>query len=158
MMLKLSKITALAIATFTSLTSIQLVNAAPAQTLTVVVNGIKHQKGQICIGVYSQDKEKGFPSNTSNVLQGVCKKITGSTLKHQFSGLKPGNYAVAIVDDQNGDRKVNKDFFGIPTEGFGISNNPTVSIQTGTPKFRDASFAVNKNTTVNITVKYSLDP
>ena len=64
--------------------------------------------------------------------------------------MKPGTYAVAVVDDQNGDRKLNKDFFGIPKEGFGISKNPTVSIQTGTPKFRDASFVVNKNTTVNI--------
>ncbi|OUL37182.1 hypothetical protein BV372_03565 [Nostoc sp. T09] len=157
-MLKLSKISALVIATVASISSINIVNAAPAQTLTVVVNGIHSQKGEICIGVYSQDKEKGFPLNTSNVLQSACKKITGSTLKQQFFGLKPGNYAVAIVDDQNGDRKLNRDFFGIPTEGFGISKNPTVSIQTGSPKFRDASFAVNKNTTINITVKYSLDP
>lgn len=71
--------------------------------------------------------------------------------------MKPGTYAVAIVDDQNGDRKLNKDFFGIPTEGFGISNNPTVSVQTGSPEFRDASFLLNKNTTIKIVVKYSLD-
>lgn len=157
-MLKMSKISALVIATLASISPMQIVNAAPAQTLNVVVNGIRSQKGEICIGVYSQDKAKGFPLNTSNVLQSACKKITGNTVKHQFVGLKPGSYAVAIVDDQNGDRKLNRDFFGIPTEGFGVSNNPTVSIQTGTPKFRDASFAVNKNTTVNITVKYSLDP
>ncbi|BAY09469.1 DUF2141 domain-containing protein [Calothrix sp. NIES-2098] len=157
-MLKLSKISALIIAALTSLSFIKIVNAAPAETLTVVVNGIRSQKGEICIGVYAQDKAKAFPLNTANVSRSACQKITGSTLKYQFAGLKPGNYAVAIVDDQNGDRKLNRDFFGIPTEGFGISQNPTVSIQTGTPKFRDASFAVNKNTTVNITVKYSLDP
>ncbi|MBW4563951.1 MAG: DUF2141 domain-containing protein [Mojavia pulchra JT2-VF2] len=155
-MLKLSKFTSFVLAALASISSAKIVNAAPTQTLTVVVNGIQHQKGEICIGVYS--KEKGFPSNTSNVLQSSCTKITGSTVKQQFSGLKPGNYAVAIVDDQNGDRKLNKDFFGIPTEGFGVSNNPTVSIQTGTPKFRDASFSVSKNTTININVKYSLDP
>ncbi|BAY20500.1 hypothetical protein NIES2100_02420 [Calothrix sp. NIES-2100] len=157
-MLKLSKISALIIATFASISSMQVVNAAPAETLTVVVNGIRSQKGEVCIGVYSQDKAKGFPLSTSDVLKSACQKITGGSLKHQFVGLKPGNYAVAIVDDQNGDRKLNRDFFGIPTEGFGISRNPTVSVQTGTPKFRDASFALNKNTTINITVKYSLDP
>jgi uncharacterized protein (DUF2141 family) len=156
-MLKLSKISALIIAALASISSINIVNAAPTQTLTVVVDGIRSQKGEICIGLYSQDKAKAFPLNTSNVLQSVCKPIKGKTLQHQFAGLKPGNYAVAIVDDQNGDRKLNRDFFGIPTEGFGISNNPTVSIQTGTPKFRDASFIVHKNTTINITVKYSLD-
>ncbi|MFO0171847.1 MAG: DUF2141 domain-containing protein, partial [Aphanizomenon sp.] len=50
------------------------------------------------------------------------------------------------------------DFFGIPKEGFGISQNPTVSISTGTPKFKNSSFKVDKNTTINIFLKYSLDP
>jgi uncharacterized protein (DUF2141 family) len=157
-MLKISRISALIVATLASIGSMPIVNAAPAETLTVVVNGIRSQKGEICIGVYAQDKAKAFPLSTTDVLKSVCKKITGGSLKHQFTGLKAGNYAVAIVDDQNGDRKLNRDFFGIPTEGFGISQNPTVSIQTGTPKFRDARFALNKNTTINITVKYSLDP
>ena len=67
-------------------------------------------------------------------------------------------YAVAVVDDQNGDHKLNKDFFGIPQEGFGISKNPPVSISTGTPKFNNASFQVDKNTSINIFLKYSLDP
>ncbi|MBW4641481.1 MAG: DUF2141 domain-containing protein [Goleter apudmare HA4340-LM2] len=155
-MLQISKLTALIIATLASITSSQIVNALPTQTLTVVVNGINNKKGQICIGVY--DREKGFPSSTSNLADSACVNITGNTLKHKFFGLKPGNYAVAIVDDQNGDRKLNKDFFGIPTEGFGISNNPIVSIQTGTPDFGKAKFLLDKNTTINITVKYSLDP
>ena len=154
-MLKISHIGSFVFATLASISCAQIANALPTQTLTVVVNGIEHQKGQICIGVYS--KAQGFPSTTSGLAQSACTKITGKTLKQQFFGLKPGTYAVAIVDDQNGDRKLNKDFFGIPTEGFGISNNPTVSVQTGSPEFRDASFLLNKNTTINIILKYSLD-
>ncbi|WP_017652348.1 DUF2141 domain-containing protein [Fortiea contorta] len=155
-MLKLSKFTAVIVAALASLSSVKIAQALPTQTLTVVVSGIQHKKGQICIGVYN--KEQGFPDNTSGLAQSACTKITGSVLRQKFFGLKPGNYAVAIVDDQNSDRQLNKDFFGIPTEGFGISNNPTVSVQTGSPEFRDAKFLLNKNTTVNITVKYSLDP
>ncbi len=155
-MSKISRFTALIIATLVSISSAKIVHALPSQALTVVVNGIQHNKGQICIGVY--DQEKGFPEKTSGLAQSACVKITGRTIKQKFFGLKPGNYAVAIVDDQNGDRKLNKDFFGIPTEGFGISNNPTVSIQTGSPEFRQAKFLLDKDTTINITVKYSLDP
>jgi uncharacterized protein (DUF2141 family) len=155
-MLNFSKLTALIIAALASINSAKIANALPTETLTVVVNGIQHKKGQICIGVYG--KEQGFPDKTSGLTQSACTKITGSVLKQKFFGLQPGNYAVAIVDDQNGDRKLNKDFFGIPKEGFGISNNPTVSVQTGSPEFRDAKFLLNKNTTINITVKYSLDP
>ncbi|MEY3222191.1 MAG: hypothetical protein RLZZ203_1047, partial [Cyanobacteriota bacterium] len=91
-------------------------------------------------------------------VQSGCTKITGNSVKRVFSGLKPGNYAVAVVDDQNGDHKLNKDFFGIPEEGFGVSRNPIVSITTGTPKFKNASFKLNKNTSINIFMKYSLDP
>ncbi len=155
-MLKLAKISSLLLATLVSISFTKTVNAEPTTTLTVVVNGIKHQKGQLCIGIYPN--EQGFPLSTKNVVKSACTNITGSSLKQQFSGLKPGTYAVAVVDDQNGDRKLNRDFFGIPKEGFGISNNPTVSITTGTPKFSKASFSVSKNTTVNIDMKYGLDP
>ncbi|MFN6536285.1 MAG: DUF2141 domain-containing protein [Nostoc sp. EkiNYC01] len=154
-MLKISQVSYFLLASLLSISFAKTVNAEPATKLNVVVNGIRHQKGEICFRVFGG--EKGFPtSNTSEVKSG-CAKITGTSVTKEFSGLKPGTYAVAVVDDQNGDRKLNKDFFGIPTEGFGISKNPTVSIQTGTPKFRDASFVVNKNTTVNIIMKYSLD-
>lgn len=155
-MFKLSKRSLLLFAIFANIGLAKTVTAQSTTTLTVIVNGIKHQKGEICLGVYSSDK--GFPLNTKNVIKSACTKITSGTIKQQFTGLKPGTYAVAAVDDQNGDRKLNSDFFGIPKEGFGISNNPTVSITTGTPKFNKASFSVLKNTTVNINMKYGLDP
>ena len=64
---------------------------------------------------------------------------------------------MANQNGKNGDRKLNKDFFGVPTEGFAMSKNPTVSIQTGAPKFRNVSFPMKKNTTINLFMKYSLD-
>ncbi|MFN6529227.1 DUF2141 domain-containing protein [Nostoc sp. ChiSLP03a] len=154
-MLKLFQLSHVLLATLASISFAKTVNAEPTATLNVVVNGIHHKKGEICFRVYAN--EKGFPMSSTSEAQSGCAKITGTSVKKEFFGLKPGTYAVAVVDDQNGDRKLNKDFFGIPKEGFGISKNPTVSIQTGTPKFRDASFVVNKNTTVTIIMKYSLD-
>ncbi|WP_414528779.1 DUF2141 domain-containing protein [Nodularia chucula] len=132
-------------------------NAETTTKLTVVVEGIKNQNGEICMGVYSSSK--GFPMSTDDVIKSACMQPTKDTVTHVFSGLKPGSYAVAVVDDQNGDRKLNKDFLGIPKEGFGVSQNPTVSVFTGTPKFNDASFLLtpNQNTTINILMKYSLD-
>ncbi|MCG6135229.1 MAG: DUF2141 domain-containing protein [Nostoc sp. LLA-1] len=154
-MLKITHLSYLLLASLLSLSFAKTVNADTTATLTVVVNGINNQNGEICMGVYS--KSKGFPMSTNDVLKSACVQPTGSTLTHTFSGLKPGNYAVAVVDDQNGDRKLNTDFLGIPKEGFGISRNPTVSIATGTPKFHDASFFMNQNTKINIFMKYSLD-
>jgi uncharacterized protein (DUF2141 family) len=130
-------------------------NAEPTATLTVVVNGLKQHKSQICLRVYSN--ERGFPNSNESEVQSGCIPNNGTSVKKQFSGLKYGTYAVAIVDDENRDAKLNTNFLGIPEEGFGISRNPTVSITTGSPKFTNASFALRKNTTINIKMKYSLD-
>ncbi|GCL43499.1 DUF2141 domain-containing protein [Dolichospermum planctonicum] len=150
------KIVNLFIATLLTISFTEVAQAESTTSLTVVVNGIRNQTGEICMRVYNS--EKGFPDNAKSEVKSGCTKITGNSIKQVFSGLKPGNYAVAVVDDQNGDHKLNKDFFGIPEEGFGISRNPIVSISTGTPKFKDARFKVDKNTTINIFLKYSLDP
>jgi uncharacterized protein (DUF2141 family) len=150
------KIVNLFIATLLTISFTEIAQAESTTSLTVVVNGIRNQTGEICLRVYNS--EKGFPDHAKSEVKSGCTKITGNSIKQVFSGLKPGNYAVAVVDDQNGDHKLNKDFFGIPEEGFGISRNPIVSISTGTPKFKNASFKVDKNTTINIFLKYSLDP
>ena len=150
------KIVNLFIATLLTISFTEVAQAESTTSLTVVVNGIRNQTGEICMRVYNS--EKGFPDNAKSEVKSGCTKITGNSIKQVFSGLKPGNYAVAVVDDQNGDHKLNKDFFGIPEEGFGISRNPIVSISTGTPKFKNASLKVDKNTTINIFLKYSLDP
>jgi uncharacterized protein (DUF2141 family) len=145
---------------FSTLASVGLVMKANAvedsANLTVAIKGIKNQKGQICLRIY--DNERGFPLSNSSEVKSQCIKITGNSLKQEFTGLKKGTYAVAVVDDQDGDTKLDRDFFGIPEEGFGISNNPTVSIKTGSPKFEKASFSFFKNQTIEIEMKYSLDP
>lgn len=154
------KISKLCCAVFSTLASIGFAiktNAVEdSVTLTVAINGIKHQQGQICLRIY--DNERGFPLGNSSEIESKCTKITGNSLKQKFTGLRKGTYAVAVIDDQNRDTKLNRDFLGIPEEGFGISNNPTVSITTGTPKFEEASFTLAQNQTIEIVMKYSLDP
>ncbi|MCF4967803.1 DUF2141 domain-containing protein [Nostoc sp. CMAA1605] len=154
--MKINRLSQVLLASLLSFTCIRPLNAEPTSKLTVVVNGIRHQKGQICLRIY--DSEKGFPLSDRSEVQSGCTRITGKSITKHFYGLKRGTYAIAVVDDQNGNQKLDSDFFGIPKEGFGISNNPKVSIQTGTPKFSKSSFTVTKNTTVNIDLKYSLDP
>lgn len=155
LMLKRNRLQPWLIATLLTFSFAKPVQAESTSELTVIVNGIRHQSGEICMRIYAS--EKGFPLSNSSEIQSGCTQINGNTAKKVFTGLKPGTYAVAVIDDQNGDQKLNRDFFGIPQEGFGISNNPTVSIQTGMPKFRHSSFVVNKDTTININLKYSLD-
>ena len=50
-----------------------------------------------------------------------------------FDGLEAGEYAIRIYHDENADRQFNMNFMGVPTEGYGFSNNPF-------PRFRGARF------------------
>ncbi|MEA5616515.1 DUF2141 domain-containing protein [Cronbergia sp. UHCC 0137] len=121
--------------------------------LTVEVDGLKNQTGQICFTIFSDSE--GFPDNDKNALQAQCVKITETPQKLDFSDLKPGNYAIALIHDANEDGILNRNSFGIPTEGFGFSNNPT--ILTGPPKFNDSAvLVVGPNTNIQIKLQYFL--
>jgi uncharacterized protein (DUF2141 family) len=52
----------------------------------------------------------------------------------------PGNYALAIYHDSNGDRDFNRTLVGLPAEGFGFSNNPETKV--GLPPLSAARFSV----------------
>jgi uncharacterized protein (DUF2141 family) len=124
--------------------------AQPTAKLTVVIDGLRHQTGQVCLRVYSSDQ--GFPSSARGVVQSGCTKVTGSLVKKDFYGLKPGSYAVALYADKNSDSKLNTNAFGLPSEGFGISNNPKA--KTRAPKFNEASFNLSQNKTIKIVMQY----
>ena len=69
-------------------------------------------------------------------------------------GLAPGSYAVSVIHDENGNRRLDKNFVGIPTEGVGFSHNPRVTF--GPPAFARASFDATREATQTIRMKYFL--
>jgi len=56
-----------------------------------------------------------------------------------FTGVLPGNYALSVMHDENGNGKLDTTM-RIPREGFGFSRNPVVRF--GPPAFRNVRFAV----------------
>jgi len=71
-----------------------------------------------------------------------------------IGNVTPGDYAIAIVHDENGNGKLDT-FAGIPREGVGFSRNPVLRF--GAPSFRSASFAVaGAPVEQDIRVKYFL--
>ncbi|MBD2510305.1 MULTISPECIES: DUF2141 domain-containing protein [unclassified Nostoc] len=119
--------------------------------LTLEIDGLKNKEGQVCTSIFASSE--GFPSDRDRGLQKQCTKITDTPLSITFENLKAGNYAVAVFHDQNNDRILNSNVFGIPKEGFGFSRNP--EIRTGAPKFGEAAFLVaGPNTNIQIQLKY----
>ncbi|MDF5707620.1 MAG: DUF2141 domain-containing protein [Nostoc sp. S4] len=119
--------------------------------LTVEIDGLKNKRGQVCASIFASSQ--GFPNQRDRVLQGQCIKITDTPLLITFENLKAGNYAVAIIHDQNSDRTLNRNILGIPIEGFGFSRNPEIT--TSAPKFSQAAFLVaGPNTNIQVQLKY----
>jgi uncharacterized protein (DUF2141 family) len=66
---------------------------------------------------------------------------------------RPGTYAVAIYHDENGNKKFDKTWIGLPDEGYGISNNPEIFLSA--PAFDEAKFeTLNGPTVIDIVVDY----
>ncbi|MBD2504429.1 DUF2141 domain-containing protein [Anabaena azotica] len=118
--------------------------------LTVEIEGLKNKQGQVCASIFSSSQ--GFPSDRKRVLQRQCTQISETPLILTFDNLKAGSYAVAAIQDLNGDGTLNRNSLGMPVEPFGFSRNPTVS--NSAPKFGDAAFILaGPNTVIQIQMK-----
>ncbi len=110
-----------------------------AFNLTVSINNSSGHT--ISIGVY--DKKENF------LIKG--KSLAGRDLKQKkfiFQDLKKGIYAVAVYEDLNENRKLDKNFFGIPNEPYGFSNNVKPSF--GAPSFEKCSFKLDQDKEITI--------
>lgn len=150
-MKRLLPVVILVLAAFGNVVFFPKANASFDGNLSIRVDGLKNQKGQICFSIFSSSQ--GFPSNSKRALKSECLQVKEIPQTLTFSNLKAGNYAVAVFHDANGDGRLNTNALGIPTEGFGFSQNPR--ILTGAPKFGDSSVLVaGSSTDIEIQLQY----
>ena len=117
--------------------------------LTVTITGLKNNTGQVALKLYNNSK--GFLDTEESVVISKLATITSKQSKTTFKGLKPGNYAVALIHDENKNQKMDKSFVGIPKEGFGFSSNP--KIRFSEPSFDECKIEMkqyNKDITIKI--------
>lgn len=123
-----------------------------AQTykLTVNVTGFRNDKGMFYITLYKgkdgypKEYKKAFRISFSLIKNGKCTIL--------FDHMPKGEYAIVCFHDENNNRNMDKNFLGIPKEGFGISNNAKGFL--GAPKFKKAKFDISDNTTEEIKMRY----
>lgn len=73
----------------------------------------------------------------------------------RFAGVKPGDYAVALLHDENDNGKADRAMGMMPKEGYGFSRDAPVKM--APPKFRDAVFTQGEGTTrLAIKMRYFL--
>ena len=107
--------------------------------IVVTLKGMKIE-GTVYLTLF--DKSDGFPSERKKAIMYRIKKVTSKTMKIIFDKVKYGNYAIAVWHDQNDNKKLDKNWLGIPNEGFGASRDATGKM--GPPKYKDAVFKHDK--------------
>lgn len=67
-----------------------------------------------------------------------------------FSDVPPGSYAIMVFHDKNNNNKIDRNFLGIPTEGYGASNNKLPLA--ASPNFEDNKFIIKDSKPASLNI------
>jgi uncharacterized protein (DUF2141 family) len=109
---------------------------AIAAELTVTVDNLRNDKGDVRLSAYASAAE--WPDNSAAANDKVEPAQKGSVVFH--FDLPPGIYAIACFHDENANGQFDQNFLGIPQEGYGFSNNLHPFFRA--PSFESASFVL----------------
>ncbi len=121
-------------------------SSAQGQIQARIIN-FKNNKGvcRSCLfdNAYAFEK-KGNPLICHNSL------ITNQEALIYFEGIAPGWYGILVFHDENNNGLLDKNFLGIPIEGYGASNNKLPF--TSAPGFKKNKFYVTGKLTQRLTI------
>ncbi|AFC25401.1 hypothetical protein SGRA_2673 [Saprospira grandis str. Lewin] len=121
-----------------------------AQQLIIQLESAKKVEGQIYYALYNS--VQSFQKEELALKKAVVP-LQNLPLRIDLGQLPPGQYALAFFQDLNGNGRLDLNFFGIPTEPYGFSNDP--KILAGPPSFKAASFSLKpkENKLIRIRLK-----
>jgi uncharacterized protein (DUF2141 family) len=120
-------------------------------TLTVIISNFRSNRGSAAVALYNL--EKAFPKSPEKAVKVLFIPINDKKSVAVFENLPAGEYAVSVFHDENGNKKMDTNFLGIPKEGVGASNNARGHF--GPPKYKDAKFNFNGSAqTIYINITY----
>lgn len=123
---------------------------ATPPSLVVKFSGLRSDDGWVRLILFNQGD--GFPKEHDKCVltKNVLLREEGNTIN--LGELPPGEYAIAVIHDENGNEKFDFNFIGIPKEGYAFSNNAKALF--GVPKFDNAKFALQDDKEVTLQMVY----
>jgi uncharacterized protein (DUF2141 family) len=115
-------------------------------TITLEFKGMKSDKGNLFIALYNTEE-----SFLKKPLKGTIVKVVDKKATVILKDISVGIYAISAFHDINNNKKMETNFFGIPKEPTGMSNDAKGFM--GPPKYEDAKFKVSKNVKLIINIK-----
>lgn len=116
-------------------------------TLTIHIENITKIQGKIVIGIFNSEKD--FLKDDA-AFKNYFIQVDASSESIVIKDLPKGEYAITFYHDENSDDECNRNFLGIPKEGYGFSNN--IKPKFSAPSFKDCKFSLMKDVTQKIKV------
>jgi uncharacterized protein (DUF2141 family) len=117
--------------------------AAQAGELKLVINSPGLSGKNLFVAVHSIAAD--FPMKDDKAIKSAVI-ATGDKTELSFPNIAPGEYAVAVFADLNGNGMLDSNFIGVPNEPVGTSRDAKGRF--GPPKFADAVFKVGAGVTL----------
>ena len=116
--------------------------AAPAQAGEVVITVTDLRSSKGVVRACMTTRADIFPKciNDPNAHRTVV--AASPKLEIRFTGVKPGQYAIALLHDENNNGKADRAMGMMPKEGYGFSRDAPVNM--APPKFKDAVFTLGE--------------
>lgn len=125
-----------------------------AAKVVVTVTNLRNADGVVLACMTAS--EKNFPK-----CRGVAGTKSSRVEAHEgrltltFEDVPPGNYAIALLHDENANGKADRALGMMPREGFGFSRDAPVRM--GPPAFQDAEFGIGtQDRSMTIRMRYML--
>lgn len=106
-----------------------------ANLLRAHIVGMRSSDGKVHCTLFNSE---AFPDDDSKAVKDLVVPIKDQSAECDFEGLAPGEYAIVIFHDENGNGDFDKNFLGIPKEGYAFSNN--VKPKISKPTFGQSKF------------------
>ncbi len=108
---------------------------ASAADVQVTVTHVRNAKGHVLVALCAR----------ADFLKPHCPwqantQAAAGTVRLTIHAVPPGRYAIEAFHDENDNQKIDRGFFGIPTEGMGFSNDAPMHF--GPPDFDTAAIDV----------------
>jgi uncharacterized protein (DUF2141 family) len=118
----------------------------------VKILNIRNSTGAVACALF--ESPVGFPTeflqSATNIM---IVKVRDTQARCDFEDIAPGAYALAVIHDENMNGKLDTNWLGIPTEGYGFSNDAKALL--GAPSFSAASFPYGgRNLDLTISLHY----
>lgn len=130
-------LTALVVMFILQLTGINGIVAQPSGNIELTITNIRNASGQVLVSVFN--REQGFPSDSTQAFRTYIVEAREPKLTLNINNLPYGEYAIALVHDENRNLLLDYNLVGAPVEGYAATGS---NRRFSAPRFQFSKFSL----------------